>query len=123
MKTLPINRSSVNVSALDTELRNTLSEQYVGLSERPGTVKVHLMNSASAAQMQQAEQLVLDHNAAALTAEQEAEQTRQQAITQFRSNDAGELDLTAYDGASAEIQALAQKLAWLELEIRELRGL
>jgi hypothetical protein len=123
MKTITIERSYPNVSALDESLHNNLSEQYIGLSAHGNTVRVHLTDDVSGETVQQVQQWVQAHDSSVLTTEQEAEQVRQQNLAQMRSaNDSG-LDLSAYDGSTTEVQALASKIAWLELEIQELRGL
>jgi len=121
MLTITINRAATNVSALNETLRDALGADYHGLSLYKTEVRVHLQADVSAEQVQRAEQLVKDHDPAVLTPKQQEEQAREQRLADFRAADA--LDLSAYDGATAEVQTLAQKIAWLELEIRELRGL
>jgi len=121
MQKLTVTRDFINTPALEAELRGVLGEQYVGLSTYSGNVVIHLLDDTSMEQVQQAEQLVKDHDPSVLTPKQQEEQTRQQRLEDFRAADA--LDLSAYDGATADVQTLAQKIAWLELEIRELRGL
>lgn len=123
MKTLTIYRQNINVPALDAALRSGLGSQYGGLSTYPDAVLVYLGDETPFAQEQQAEQIVIDHDPSILTAGQQAELDQQQALAQFRANNPTALNLSAYDGTAAEVQTLAAKIAWLEREIRDLRGL
>lgn len=123
MKTLTIARNTVNIEALDEALRSMLGAEYSGLSTRPGEVLVYLEDSAATAQAQQAEQMVIDHDASILSASQQARIDNEAALQQARLDNADALNLSAYDSAAAEVQALAQRIAWLEAEIRDLRGL
>jgi hypothetical protein len=55
--------------------------------------------------------------------ERQAETDRRTRLAQARQNyRAPEMDLTAYGSQSAIIQRLAQKIAWLEQEVADLRG-
>jgi hypothetical protein len=121
MRQITVERSVTNMSALDVELRAALGDDYLGLNVSVGLVDIYLLDTTTPEHLLQAEQLVVNHDPFVLTPKQQEEQTREQLLEDFRTADA--LDLSAYDGATAEVQTLAQKIAWLELEIRELRGL
>jgi hypothetical protein len=123
MKTITVNRGSTNVTALDETLRTALGADYLGLSLHAGEVQVHLVDSTPSELVKQAEQLVINHDASLLTVEQQAELDEQQALNQLRGANPNALDMSAYSGSSADVQLLAAKVVWLELEIRELRGL
>jgi hypothetical protein len=121
MRQITVERTTINNSMLVAELQLALGEAYVGLNVGDSQVIVYLTDDATAEQLLQAEQLVVNHDPTVLTPEQQQAQAREQLLKDFRAADA--LDLSTYDGATAEVQTLAQKIAWLELEIRELRGL
>lgn len=113
---------SLNMEALDAALRTALGTKVSGFSVGGGQVIVHMDDSATPAQIQQAQQIVADHNASGLTPTQQAEQERQQALEQMRQT-AGNLELQTsdYNGQPQAIQNLAQKVMWLEQELRELQ--
>jgi hypothetical protein len=123
MKTITVSRGSTNVTALDETLRTALGADYLGLSLHAGEVQVHLVDSTPSEQVKQAEQLVINHDPSLLTVEQQAELDEQQALAQLRLDNPTALDISAYDGSNADVQSLAAKIVWLELEVRELRGL
>jgi hypothetical protein len=123
MKELILSKSPVNTPLLDSELRNALVSAYLGLSTRLGEVIVYLEDSASSEAMQQAQALVLVHDANGLSPEQEAELARQEALASARSAHVLSLDLEDFEASAQDVQTLASYLAWLELEIRDLRGL
>ncbi len=70
MKTISIPRQSTNVTALDDALQSALADNYLGISIHDGTVRVHLLDETPSEQVQQAGQLVANHDPAQLTAEQ-----------------------------------------------------
>lgn len=117
-----IDRSVINPEALDAELRAALGDKASGISARRGQVVVHLTDEASNADQDQARSIVLNHDPAVLTPHQAAEQARRTQLTQARQLNALPLDVAAYDGESALIQALAERIARLELEIAQLGG-
>lgn len=59
---------------------------------------------------------------AAWEAEQRVIEQRQQKLTQMRNENTVELDVSKFAGEKDIIKQLAQKIAWLELEIQALRG-
>lgn len=123
MKNITVNRGSTNVEALDETLRTSLGEDFLGMSLHADEVRVHLLDSTPSEQVQQAEQMVIDHDPLLLTAEQQAELDEEQTLAQFRADQVAALDMTVYSGSTSDVQALAAKVAWLEAEIRDLRGL
>lgn len=57
-----------------------------------------------------------------LTAEAERE-AKEEALTAQREDNRQRLDVEPYKDAAPQIKALAEKIAWLEAEIRDLRRL
>lgn len=122
MQTIQIERDTINIEALDATLRTLLADEYFGLSTRAGTVRVHLSDAVSEAQLLQAQQAVREHDAAHLTQAQQQRMTRQSRLQNTRADQlATELDLTTFDALSPVLQALARRVYWLEQEIRDLR--
>jgi len=117
-----IPRASVNVEALDEQLRTALGAATSGFSVGRGEVTVHLSETATPTQIEQARAIVVSHDPAALTASQQAALMRRQKLDQARRDyGASEIDLAAYAGKDPLLAALAQKITWLEREIAALR--
>jgi multidrug efflux pump subunit AcrA (membrane-fusion protein) len=114
MQNIEVTKSIVNVAGLDAELRNNLGDVVKGVSVRRGQVIVHLDDRVTAAQVSQAQQIVLDHDASQRTPEQSARQQLEADRKIYRQ---------LFDPASINLQQLAERVAWLENEIRDLRGL
>ncbi len=122
MKDIIIERSTVNIEALDADLRAALGAATSGFTLGGGKVVVHLVDTATPQQEDQARQIVLNHDPTRLTPEQQADILRQAKLDQARKDyGAAEIDLTIYSGQGPIIQLLAQKIAWLECEIAGLR--
>jgi hypothetical protein len=122
MKDITIERSAVNIDALDAELRAALGAATSGYSIGGGKVIVHLLDSATPQQEALARQVVATHDAARLTQQQQQEAERQSRLAQSRRDfGAMEIDLAPYGTQPPTIQQLAQKIAWLEREITDLR--
>lgn len=124
MKEVKINNiAAVNVPALDKALRDVLGATVFGVSYNGEEVTVHLADSATTAQLGQARSIALAHDPTQLTPDQQAEAARKVKLEQTRSDfGAADIDLAAYGSQPALIQKMAQKIAWLEQEITELRG-
>jgi hypothetical protein len=123
MKELTLNKSLINTVVLDAELRTTLGADYLGLSTRLGEVILFLEDSASAEIVQEAQAIGLAHDPNVLSEEQQAELARQEALENARNTYAESLDLNEFAASALDVQTLASLVAWLELEIRDLRGL
>lgn len=111
---------SVNFQALDTELRSSLGAAYKALMVSDSMIRVFLNESVVRSTVQR---ILEAHDPAKLTAEQQAEAAATAALATARAEHSAQLDLTAFAGEAAAVQQLAAHLAWLELEIRSLRGL
>jgi hypothetical protein len=114
MQNIQVEKAAVNTSALDAELRNNLGNIVKGISSSRGQVIVHLDDNATAEQVSQAQQIVLDHDESQLTSEQLARQLLEVDRESYR---------VAFDPASISLQQLAERIVWLEKEIRDLRGM
>jgi hypothetical protein len=102
MKSVIVERGAVNVEALDAALRAALGAATTGYSISGGNVIVHLLDSATA---------------------QQENQARIQKLNQARTNyGVNPLDVATYTAQPALIQQLAQKISWLEQEIAALQG-
>jgi hypothetical protein len=122
MKDITIERGVVNIDALDSDLRAALGDSTSGFSVGGGRVIVHLLDSATRQQEDQARQIVLTHDPTRLTPQQQQQAERQARLDQARKDyGAAEIDLTVYASQGPIIQQLAQKIAWLEREISDLR--
>lgn len=119
---------AANIEALEAELRADLGALVKGVSAGPYGVMLHLGDQAAARDIQQARALAAAHDPAVRTPQQIAAGQRQQRLAQGRADHADPLNPADYiPGAGAPqaelIARLAARLAWLETEIRDLRGL
>lgn len=121
MKTITIQRSSVNIEALDAALQAVFGNRMSGISTGKYGVQVHLADDATPQEISQAKSIVTNHDPSVLTPEQQAEAQRQAVLEQARTANATPLNVGDYSGQTALIQALAQKISWLEQEITDLR--
>jgi len=119
---ISIEQGEINIEALDAELRAALDEVSLGVSTANEQVIVHLSDEATPEQQEQARAIVLEHDPKQLTPRQQSFVQRQQKLVQLREANATSLDLSVYDGETALLSQLAQKVAWLETELLVSRG-
>jgi hypothetical protein len=117
-----VQRTSVNIEALDAQLRAALGHLTSGVSVSAGQVIVHLAETATPAHIETARAVAVAHDPAVLTpAQQTALQDRHKLEQARRDFGASELDLSTYQGKDPLLTLLAQKIAWLERELAALR--
>ena len=122
MKTLSIELTAANVTALDYDLRATLTSHYFGLTFDGKQVTLALDEAVTANEVRQAQSLVTTHDPAKLTPDQQTEVLQNAKLDQARKAYAAtELDITPYQGKDALLQKLAEKVVWLERELNALR--
>jgi len=122
MKTLTLELTAANVTALDYDLRAALSAHFYGLTYDGKQVTLVLDEAVTASEMKQAKNIVTTHDPAKLTPDQQAEILQTAKLDQARKDYAIiELDLSVYQGTDALLQKLAEKVTWLEREIHALR--
>ncbi len=122
MPDILIDRPHVNLQLLDAELRAALGAVVSGISTRAGVVIIHLRQSASGDQENQAKQLVQTHNPTALSPAQQAQKARAERLLADRARFTAPLNPTEFT-ANPLLQTLAARIAWLEQELRDLRNL
>lgn len=122
MHQIIIERDGINIEALDEVLRSALNTTYIGLSTRPNEVILHLIQSSTPEQRNQARQLVLNHDSSQHTQTQQRRQQRRQRLDQLRRDNDADINEDDYALELPLFRALAQKIAWLEQEIREIRN-
>lgn len=123
MKSIAIKRDRINIEKLDDDLRAVLTSNYVGLSTRLREVLVFMADATPTADVLQAQRIVENHDPTQLTTDQQSQIVRQQAIDNARITNIEELNLADYAASDGLIQQLAAKIYWLELELRDLRGI
>lgn len=123
MQNVIIQRETVNFGALDDALRTALGELLIGINVGGEQVTVHLDDEVTPEQIDQVRSIVEDHDPTQLTPAQQAELERQQQLQQMREENAQPLDVSAYDEQEESIRQLVARVAWLEREITDLRGL
>ena len=122
MKTLSLDLSAANVTALDYDLRTALTNHFYGLTFDGKQVTLVLDDAVTDNEVRQAQTIVATHDPAKLTPDQQAEILQTAKLEQARQQYAAtELDLSVYQGKDALLQKLAEKISWLEREINALR--
>jgi hypothetical protein len=113
-----IELKSVNLEALDADLRAALGAKISGVSYQRGVLTLHLLDSASEVEQASARAIVATHDPARLSTGQQAQVRLKQSRLENRDNP---LSLDAFNSQLPLIRALAAKIAWLEQEILDLR--
>ncbi len=123
MKTLSIELTAANITALDYDLRTALTSHYFGLTFDGKQVTLALDEAVTDNEVRQAQSIVATHDPAKFTPDQQAEVLQNARLDQARKDYAAtELDLTPYQGKDALLEKLAQKVLWLERELNALRS-
>lgn len=112
-----VNMNAVNLEGLDWELRSVLAEQFLGASFNGEQVVLHLADDITDEQVAFARRLTEEHDASHLSPSQQEEEDRTRRLETLRAENLVLLDRNAYDTSSPEIRRLADKIAWLEMEI------
>jgi hypothetical protein len=122
MKTLSLELAAANITALDYDLRQALTNHFFGLTYDGKQVTLVLDDAVTQNDVRQAQTIVATHDPAKLTPDQQAAILDAAKLDQARSDYASsELDLTVYQGKDALVEKLAEKVIWLEREINALR--
>jgi hypothetical protein len=121
MRDVWIERSDVNIELLDAQLRAAGRDLFYGFSAQRGGVTLYMSDDITTEQRGQLLEIARAHDATQLTPQQQADLVRDKVLEQGRADEV--LDMTQYAASTPEIQALAQKIVWLEQELRDLRGI
>jgi hypothetical protein len=122
MYSIDVERGSINTALLEQELRAQCGDLYFGLSTRPGFVTLFLSDQADVVLLDAARRLVELHDASRLTEAQVKAIAERTALESARRNTGSVLDPNDFRD-DALLLRLAEKITWLEREIRDLRGL
>lgn len=123
MKSFEVERQQTNVQALDSDIREALGATFLGLSTQEGKVILHFAEDVSGTQMKLARDKAVLHDPDILSASQEAELARQQNIVTSRERMKTSLDVAEFASETSMVKTLVERVAWLEAEVRDLRGL
>lgn len=122
MRKLEINREPVNIEALDEELRDQIGSRYRAVSTRPNTVVVFFGRLATQAQLDLAEEIVVNHDSSSLSRRQQAQAQLRQDLADARDNYDLNIDLDDFLLANPLTRQLARTVRLLSLEIQALRS-
>lgn len=110
MHEITIEQAALNPAALDSALRGALGDAVAGVSAALGQVRVHFIRQPTLAEATQAREIVLSHDASALSDDQR--QTRTRALRQAALHRV----VTAFDpDTPLNAAALEQAVRWLLL--------
>jgi hypothetical protein len=115
MNTISIARCPINEMALHQELKAELGEDYLGLSTTPEAIVLHFEAEAASEDISLARIIVKSHDPLKLTAAQQAEKQRMEALEEANTQYPNALDSRLYANESALIVELAERLRRLEL--------
>lgn len=115
MKPISIARSPINEMALHQELKAELGEDYLGLSTTPEALLLHFAPDVASEVISLARIIVKSHDPLKLTAEQQAEKQRMEALEEATARYPDVLDSRLYANEGALILELAERLRRLEL--------
>lgn len=117
---MKIERTDINVELLDSQLRAAGGADFYGLSLQRGGVILYVSDAISAEAQRTLGSIARQHDATQVTPQQQAQAERKVVLEQGRTR--APIDEKQYEGSPALMQALAAKIAWLEQEVRDLRG-
>ena len=124
MKDITIERNAVNLAALDADLRAALGAAVSGASYAQSVVTVHFTDKIDSGdvdkQVDTARRIVLNHDPAVLTPQQQKEQAQAAKLAAARQSNTADLDAAKF--ADPQLNEVARKVAWLEQEIIALRA-
>jgi hypothetical protein len=116
-----IQKVGINAEALDSELKAACGADYLGLSFHSAILTMHFVDGANRDNLIKAQTIGLAHDASVSTPEQEKRIAMRADIDAMRSANGTRINLVNYAALSPEIKLLAQKIAWLEVELLLLR--
>lgn len=122
MQRISFARKPINQLALHEALYDALGDSYIAFSINSRDIIIYLANEATNSERQQARVIVQQHDANQPSRREEAFAIRQERLDNTRRNQAPELDLAQFAPEPETVRALAEKVYWLELEIRTLTG-
>ena len=114
---ITIKRNQVNLELLDMEIRSNLGSQFQGASFDGEQVMIYLTDDASDEQIADATHITQEHDSSQLTSSQQETANRAARLEELRVQNTPLLNLADYATAAVEIRRLAEKIAWLELEL------
>ncbi len=109
--------NSVNLELLTAQAHNVLGDFVFGASFEGGEVILHLRDNATGDEIATATNVILSHDSTQRTLAQQEAADRIAQLEQLRAENTTPLNLADYATAAVEIRRLAEKIAWLELEL------
>jgi hypothetical protein len=116
-------RPSVNLDALSETLRVEFGAAITGVSSADGedgvVLIIHFTQPPTEKQSQQAQAIIEAHDPAVKSQRQQAEEALKQ---QRQEKIANPIDPTSFGATNQPIRQLADRVAWLEAEVKRLVG-
>ena len=121
MTTLTMQRTAINMEVLDEDIRQSVGAAGLGIACDGQEVKVYLAADATPAQISAVQRVLSAHDPLNLTSVQQEAADRAARLETLRAQNINPFDISTYEAVAPEIRRLAEKIAWLELEIGERR--
>lgn len=113
----------VNVELLHEEMAIELGDGFAGISTGRDELRVIFNRPLRKKEPERVQQVLDEHDPEKMSERQVREKYRQENLALFRGRYRNTtLDIKSYSDHTAKIQELVERVAWLEMEIRELRG-
>ena len=122
MQRITTPRKPVNQIALHEQLDDALGSSYMGFSINHHNLIIFLADDVTVSEQKEAEMIVRTHDATVKSRAEVKQAMRQARLDNTRRNQAPELNLASYGDETDTVRDLAEKIYWLELEIRTLTG-
>jgi len=116
---ITLEREDVNVGALDQELRSALGASFFGLRSSGRAVTAYVDERTADTDMNRVREIVAAHDPSRRTPDQEAEAAFQQQREAFLE---APVEPARFEAEGDLVRQLAERVAWLEGEIRRLTG-
>lgn len=107
----------LNVPLLHAELQFALSDKFVGIATSDG-IRIHMTDDTTNEDEAQVHVIVQNHDETELTNEQNYKRQQQETINQGRAFYAIRID-----SGDITLKELAERVAWLEEEVRQSQGI
>jgi tRNA(Met) C34 N-acetyltransferase TmcA len=120
MNTLKFPSMPINFELLDASLRTALGNLYQGMTQSNSALVVHVLGDALRLQAL-VEQTLRDHNPNDKTTDQRKQTQQKERLEKFRKRYPTPIDTEEIP--ALDPKQLSDRLAWLETEIRDIRGL
>lgn len=122
MQRITVPLKPINQIALHEQLDDAIGSTYMGFSINRRNLIIFLGNDVTSEERTEATTIIRNHDVTVKSRAEVKQAMRKARLDNTRRNQAPELDLAVYGDEPNTVRELAEKIYWLELEIRTLTG-